>query len=115
MKKLSMMLLAWYLFVNSSEPSEWYIEVYSEENVIIKVGRDEYLEHKALFDERPSKDFSELLKVKRCEECGEIMHDGVCHKCLMRKMDEYGRWEHSGKEHIQERMDSILNTCGTNK
>lgn len=43
-------LFVWYIFVNSSEKSEWYIELYTKDNVTVKVPRNEYLEFKELWN-----------------------------------------------------------------
>lgn len=47
MKKLLFIFL-WLLNSNFSEKSEWYIELYTEDNVTVKVPRNEYLEYKEM-------------------------------------------------------------------
>ena len=44
-KHIFFLILIWYLFVNASEKSEWWITVYESETTIIKVKRSDYLEH----------------------------------------------------------------------
>lgn len=45
-----LVILTWYMFVQSSEKTEWYVELYTKNNVTVKVRRDEYLEFKELWN-----------------------------------------------------------------
>lgn len=50
-KKLLLVILAWYLFVNASEKTEWWVELYTHGNTTVEVKRNEYLEYKELLDQ----------------------------------------------------------------
>lgn len=94
MKKLVLLILSWYLFVNSSEKAQWYVPVYNKGNVTIRVARDKYLEHKRLLD------INTYEIEPLCERCGCMLHnyrDRFCHKCLMLNAKEYWQWEYKDK------------------
>ena len=46
-------VLTWFLFVNSSETTEWYVVYYSDESTIHKCPRDKFLEYKELLQYTP--------------------------------------------------------------
>lgn len=45
-----LLLIGWYINVLSSDRSEWYVELYTKDNVTVKVPRDKYNEFKELWD-----------------------------------------------------------------
>jgi hypothetical protein len=45
-----LLIFVWLLSLNGGEKTDFYVELYSEENVIVKVRRDEYLYFKELLN-----------------------------------------------------------------
>ena len=50
MRVFIILIFIWYLFTNSSEKSEWYVELYTMDNVTVKISRDRYNEFKELWN-----------------------------------------------------------------
>lgn len=78
MKKL-IIILVWYLFVNSSDKTNWYVTFHTEDNVVHKCPRDEYLE------------YQELIKNT------QLVDNKYKKTYLSIKLSEYKRWEYVDK------------------
>jgi hypothetical protein len=79
MKRI-LFIMVWMLMQNASEKSEWYIELYSDENVIVKVPRDEYLDYKDMLDGYNDEKY-------------KPMYENVKQHELNEKIREYRIWE----------------------
>lgn len=101
MKKIILILVCWPLFVNTSETTEWYVEVPNpDKGVTVKVGRDFYNEYMEIVGGNT-----------KINTLGNIIKKEEAIKKHKKAVEEYEQWENVEK-HIYTGPKLLYPTVG---